>query len=75
MVCFEYLKGCHELLGMSSGGKYHVPVTAFISRFSSWKFNIRSRSEFPDWPVEESSVVGLRSPRLVARAESRPLCE
>ena len=58
-----------------SSGKYHVPVTVFISRFSSWKFSIRSLSEFPDWPVEELRVLGRRSPRLLARAESRPLCE
>lgn len=56
-------------------GGYHVPVAAFISRFSSWKFSIRSLSEFPDWPVEESSVLGRRSPRLLARAESRALSE
>ena len=65
---------CHERLGTLYDRKYHIPVTVFISRFSSWKFSIRSLSEFPDWPVEELSVLGLRSPRLLARAESCPLC-
>ena len=55
--------------------KGHAPVTVFISRFSSWKFSIKSFSEFPDWPVEGSTVLGLRSPRLLARAESRALSE
>jgi len=56
-------------------GKGHVPVTVLTSRFSSWKFNIRSLSEFPAWPVEGSMVLGRRSPRLLARAESRALSE
>ena len=55
--------------------KYHIPVTVLICRLSSWKFNIRSLSEFPVWPVEGSRVLGRRSPRLLARAESRALSE